>query len=269
MREVTPEPDWPISWVEAYKYDREEVFGVPRDWGYALAYRNRRRETLKLVTEALQPGASVLDIAAAQGNFTLELAERGYRVTWNDLRGELVEYVRKKHEFGEVSYATGNVFDLDFGEKFDCVLLCEVIEHVAHPDQFMTNIARLLKPGGIAVMTTPNGRYFKNRLPRFSDYPDPSVFESVQFRPNSDGHIFLLWPDEVRRLVMESGLQLEKQVFLTTPLTNGHVKTRSLLHILPQSWVWVCERMARRLPTLLQERLMVQTAARMRKPERN
>jgi 2-polyprenyl-6-hydroxyphenyl methylase/3-demethylubiquinone-9 3-methyltransferase len=254
-----------MSWAESYKYDCEEVFGVPVNLGYALAYRNRREETLKLIAEALKPGAAILDMAAAQGNFTLALAERGYRVTWNDLRGELVEYVQKKYEYGKVSYAVGNAFELDFDEVFDGVMLCEVIEHMAHPDQFMINVARLLKPGGIAVMTTPNGLYFRNYLPRFSDCPDPSVFESVQFKPNSDGHIFLLWPDEVRRVAEQAGLQIEKQVFFTTPLTNGHMKTHVFLSALPQSWVWKVERTARRLPVLVQERLMVHTAARFRK----
>jgi 2-polyprenyl-3-methyl-5-hydroxy-6-metoxy-1,4-benzoquinol methylase len=266
MREVIPEPGWPQSWTESYKYDREEVFGVPSNWGYALAYRNRHQETLNLIAEALKPGATILEMAAAAGNFTLNLAERGYRITWNDIRGELVGYVRKKYEFGDVSYVVGNAFELDFDEAFDCVLLCEVIEHVAHPDQFMKNVARLLKPGGIAVMSTPNGHYFKNSLPRFSDCPDPSVFENVQFRPDSDGHIFLLWPDEIRSFVAQSGLRLEKLIFLTTPLTNGHMKTQILLRALPQSWIWAIEGAARRLPTVLQERLMVQLVALLRKP---
>src|SRR4051812_2101512 len=185
MREIKPEADWPESWACSYRYDCQEVFGTPSNWGYAYAYRNRRKQALQLLTEAVKPGATILDLAAAQGNFTLDLAERGYRVTWNDLRGELIGYVQKKYEFGEVSYATGNAFDLEFDQLFDGVLLCEVIEHVAHPDQFMANVARLLKPGGIAVMSTPNGRYFRNNLPRFSDCPDPSIFESVQFKPNS------------------------------------------------------------------------------------
>jgi 2-polyprenyl-6-hydroxyphenyl methylase/3-demethylubiquinone-9 3-methyltransferase len=265
MREVAPEADWPPSWRESYKYDLEEVFGVPSNLGYALAYRNRRRETIKLITEALTPGATVLDLAAAAGNFTLDLAERGYQVTWNDLRAELIGYVQKKYERGNVRFAAGNIFELNSEEGFDGILLCEVIEHVAHPNRFMSHVASLLKPGGVAVMTTPNGLYFKNDLPRFSDCPDPSVFESVQFKPNSDGHIFLLWPDEVRRLAAESGLLIEKQVFFTTPLTNGHLKTQFLLRVMPQSWTWAIERMARQLPITVQERLMVQTAARFRK----
>jgi len=266
MREVTPEASWPKSWIDSYTYDREEVFGTPTNWGYALAYRNRRQETLKLVTEAIEPGATILDLAAAQGNFTLSLAERDYRVTWNDLRAELAGYVQKKHERGEVAYVAGNAFELDFADGFDCVLFCEVIEHVAHPDEFMANIARLIKPGGVAVMTTPNGGYFRNTLPRFSDHPDPSAFEATQFKPDSDGHIFLLWPDEIRRFAKQSGLLIEKQLFFTTPLTNGYMKTHYLLRAFPHSWVWMIEKMVRQLPTAIQERLMVQTAARFRKP---
>lgn len=266
MQHANPEANWPDSWLESYKYDREEVFGNPTNLGYALAYRNRRNKTLSLITEVLNPGASILDIAAAQGNFTLALAERGYRVTWNDLRSDLIGYVQKKYRTGDVTFTPGNIFELEFLELFDGILFSEIIEHVAHPDEFMRTVAKLLKPGGVAVMTTPNGRYFKNDLPRFSDCPDPSMFESAQFKPNSDGHIFLLWPDEVRRLANLAGLQIERQTFFTTPLTNGHVKTHHLLPILPQSLVWALERTAQRLPTSMQEKLMVQTAARFRKP---
>jgi 2-polyprenyl-6-hydroxyphenyl methylase/3-demethylubiquinone-9 3-methyltransferase len=265
MHKAMPEANWPRSWTEAYEYDCEEVFGPVTDHGYSLAYRNRWREALRLVTEALKPGATILDMAAAKGNFTLDLAERGYRLTWNDLRSDLIGYVQKKYEFGDVAYAPGNAFELDFADQFDGVLMCEVIEHVAHPDEFMTNVARLLKPGGVAIMTTPNGLYFKNDLPRFSDCPDPSVFESAQFKPNSDGHIFLLWPDEVRNLAERAGLHIERQIFYTTPLTNGHVKTQHLLRLMPESTVWAIEKLARRLPISLQQRIMVQTAARFRK----
>ena len=105
-----------------------------------------------------------------------------------------------------------------------------------------------------------------NHLPRFSDCPDPSAFEAVQFKPNSDGHIFLLWPDEVVRLAHDAGLDVEEKSFFTTPLTNGHVKTHHLLKVLPESAVWAVERLAATLPRTWQHRLMVQAAARYRKP---
>ena len=92
----------------------------------------------------MKPGATILDIAAAHGNFTLALAELGYRVTWNDLRAELAEYVQRKHERGAVEYMPGNCFELAPRNSFDCVLFTEVIEHVAHPDEFMIKVARLI-----------------------------------------------------------------------------------------------------------------------------
>ena len=65
MREIMPKAGWLPSWVESYAYDRQEVFGKPDDWGYAYAYANRRNETLSLITESVELGATILDIAAA------------------------------------------------------------------------------------------------------------------------------------------------------------------------------------------------------------
>lgn len=203
-----PTSDWPESWKLSYSYDLLEVFGGVEDPGYSAVYRDRQHRTLRAIERFLPPGSSVIDIAAAQGNFSLTLAERGYRVTWNDLREELSAYVRAKWETGDIAFRPGNVFDLDVSEEFDGVLISEVIEHVAHPDRFLERVAGLVKPGGYVFMTTPNGEYFRNGLPRFSECTDPNRYEALQFRPNSDGHIFLLHSDEVQSLCDSSGLQL-------------------------------------------------------------
>lgn len=42
------------------------------------------------------------------------------------------------------------------------VLMTEIIEHVAHPDEFLTRIASLVRPGGWVIITTPNGGYWRN-----------------------------------------------------------------------------------------------------------
>lgn len=266
MRRVQPQTDWPSSWKSSYEYDLQEIYGEVRNPGYCYAYDNRRRRTLQLVRQAVPPGARVLDIGAAQGNFSLLLAEMGYDVTWNDLREELSGYVRLKHERGILRFASGNAFQLRFPHRFDLVLITEIIEHVAHPDEFLAQVAGLIRPGGYIVLTTPNGAYFRNKLPRFSDCPDPSVYESVQFKPDSDGHIFLLHTDELRQLARKADLRVERLELFTNSLTNGHMKLGYALKVLPSATVESIELLTRRLPQHLTERMMVHMAVLLQKP---
>ena len=259
--------NWPESWKLSHAYDLEEVFGQVRCYGYAYAYQRRMGVTLDLVRSVAAPTAKILDVAAAQGNFSLRLAEMGYRVTWNDLRADLADYVRLKHEHGEIEYAPGNVFDLGLDGRFDVVLITEIIEHVAHPDEFLQKIGRLVKPGGHVVMTTPNGAYFRNNLPKFSECPDPSQFEAMQFKPNSDGHIFLLHEDEIAGLAAKAGLKVEQIRIYTNFLTNGHVKTEAVLRMLPKTCVDLFEWLTVRLPWPLRKKLHTGMAVLFSRPK--
>jgi 2-polyprenyl-3-methyl-5-hydroxy-6-metoxy-1,4-benzoquinol methylase len=265
MKRVYFEESWPESWKYSYPYDLEEVYGEITNRGYAYAYDGRRRQTLRLLTEVLKPGARLLDIAAAQGNFSLTLAEMGYDVTWNDLREDLADYTKLKHERGKIHFAPGNAFELSFPSPFDAVLITEIIEHVAHPDDFLVKTAQLVRPGGYIVMTTPNGAYFRNTLPKFSNCLDPSVYEAVQFKPNSDGHIFLLHPDEIEPLASRAGLAVEKVTLFTNPLTNGHMKMEVLLRALPRRIVSTIETATQHLPAPMRQKMLLQMAVRFRK----
>ncbi len=267
LKRITLDENWPASWKTSYRYDLEEVYGQIENRGYAYAYDRRRHTTLRLITEVLDPGTRILDVAAAQGNFSIALAEMGYEVTWNDMRAELADYVRLKQEFGTIHFFPGNAFNVDLPSPFDGVLITEVIEHTAHPDQLLVRAAQLVRPGGYVVMTTPNGAYFRNKLPKFSDSSDPTAYESIQFKPDADGHIFLLHPEEIEPLAKKAGLILEKLKLSTNPLTSGHVKTEPMLQKLPRSFVQGIERMTNRLPTGLIRRLSTQMAARFRRPQ--
>jgi 2-polyprenyl-3-methyl-5-hydroxy-6-metoxy-1,4-benzoquinol methylase len=265
VKRLSPSDDWPKTWKESYYYDLQEVYGEIGNHGYAYAYDNRRRRTLALITEVLEPGARILDMAAAQGNFSLALAEMGYAVTWNDLRYELADYVRQKHERGDLSFAPGNAFELDFPFLFDAVVITEIIEHVAHPDEFLTKAAKLVRPGGYIILTTPNGAYFRNQLPKFSECADPAIYEAVQFKPNSDGHIFLLHPEEIRQISKDSGWEIDRLELMTNPLTNGHIKLEPVLRLLPKSIVDGFERVTQRLPETVARRILIQIAVRLRR----
>ena len=266
MKRVHPAATWPESWRRSFEYDRLEIYGEAHHRGYAYSYRVRRRHALELVRKAVRPPARVLDVAAAQGNFSLTLADEGYQVTWNDLRDELAGYVRLKDGQDRLRFAPGDVLTLGFPEPFDAVLATEVIEHVAHPDRFLRRLASLVPPGGHIVLTTPNGGYFRNRLPRFSDCADPSAFEAHQFRPDADGHIFLLEDDELHELARGAGLRVRDVRLFATPLTCGHLRSERLLRWLPARAVLGVERLAGTLPWSWRRRVCVGLAAWLERP---
>jgi SAM-dependent methyltransferase len=49
-------------------------------------------------------------------------------------------------------------------EYFELVILAEVIEHLTNPDHALREIHRVLKPGGVLLLTTPNLASWVNRL---------------------------------------------------------------------------------------------------------
>ena len=261
MKQVTLQNNWLESWKHSYPYDLMEIYGEKAKTGYAYAYVNRRQHTIESVKKIARKGAKILDVAAAQGNFSLSLAELGYDVTWNDLRAELVDYVKLKYEHGMINYAPGNVFKLGFENEFDVVLITEVIEHVAHPDEFLQKISQMVKPGGYIIMSTPNGEYFRNNLPKFSDCPDPAVFEEMQFKPDADGHIFLLHQKEIEVIAAKANLTINEIKIVNNFLTNGHLKLRKILNIIPPSWINYFEKMTNSMPFYIRKKLHSCTVA--------
>jgi 2-polyprenyl-3-methyl-5-hydroxy-6-metoxy-1,4-benzoquinol methylase len=247
---------WPESWKISHHYDQLEVLarGGSTELGYITLYQER----VKHVTAALRGiprGAMLLDVAAAQGNFSLCAARLGFRVTWNDLREELQGYVRLKDTHGLLTYRPGEISSLVGSERYDVVMALEVIEHTAHPDQFLRSLAALLKPGGRIVISTPNGGYFRNNLPRFSDCADPSAYEGIQYQPNADGHIFLLDADELLLLAEKAGLSTIELITYGLPSTAGHCKTLLLHRLLPRPVLTTCEWASKYLPSSISRRI--------------
>jgi SAM-dependent methyltransferase len=48
---------------------------------------------------------------------------------------------------------------------FHCIVAVEVLEHVEQDAEFIREVHRVLKPGGVFLMTTPNGHYVRNTNP--------------------------------------------------------------------------------------------------------
>jgi 2-polyprenyl-3-methyl-5-hydroxy-6-metoxy-1,4-benzoquinol methylase len=96
----------------------------------------------------------LLDAGCGTGLFSRAAAQRGARVTSLDVGEGLLERVAEKCDSRRV---VGDVQQLPFAdEAFDVVLSTEVIEHVPRPELAVGELARVLRPGGTLVVTTPN-----------------------------------------------------------------------------------------------------------------
>ena len=264
MRIPEYDPNWPASWRLSHHYDLLEV-GLPEvggsetDRAYSASYRVRRHHTLALVQAVAATGARILDVAAAQGNFTLAPAERGHDMTWNDLRVELAGYVELKRERGEVRYRPGNIFELE-DEPYDVVLATEVIEHVTYLDVLLDRLRELTRPGGHVVLTTPNGGYLRNPLPRFSDIPVPAEYEAMQYQPDASGHLWLLDESELTGLATAVGPTVSTTAYFTSPLTAGWLGLGPVTRRVTRAALALGETAFGRLPLTIRRRLATHLA---------
>lgn len=120
------------------------------------AYDIQRR--LEIVFDELLPeditGKKLVDIGAGTGWFSSAADRRHAQVHSLDIGLELLMEVRKKVVAREIA---GNAMDLPFSDNsFDFVISSEVIEHTEGPEKAVHEMARVLKPGGIMIVTCPN-----------------------------------------------------------------------------------------------------------------
>jgi SAM-dependent methyltransferase len=127
------------------------------EWGTAPDFvgpRHDLRERLLLdLFLSGSPGPRVLDAGAGQGTMTAKLAGLGFEVTSVDVSGAAVDRLRHSAN-GEVHQAS--IADLPFEDaSFDSVVLGEVLEHVEDDRGALSEIARVLRPGGVLALSVP------------------------------------------------------------------------------------------------------------------
>jgi SAM-dependent methyltransferase len=78
--------------------------------------------------------------------------------------GILVQLKSTRSNIDKVILADMTRSDLP-SDNYDLVVSVEVLEHVEDDERFVSEVSRVLKPGGRFIMTTPNGDYVENRNP--------------------------------------------------------------------------------------------------------
>lgn len=157
-----------------------------------LIYRRRMEEAAAWVRDlGPQPGAAALDVGCGAGLMTAQLAGAGYRVTGIDSSASMVETARRAladHGLGDrVTLARADVHQLPFeAGRFPLVVALGVLPWLHDPASAVTELARVLAPGGTLILTADNRRRL-NRLVELRENPLLSPLRPISRTVRSRG----------------------------------------------------------------------------------
>jgi SAM-dependent methyltransferase len=156
----------------------------------------------------------ILDAGCGTGGTLSHL--RGVGELWGcDVAPEALEETRAR---GFNNIRQSPVEALDFpDERFDVVVSCDVLEHIDADRKAMVEMARVLKPGGILVLTVPAYRWLWSAHDEALDH---------RRRYEAAG---------LRQLIEDAGLQIElysKAVAIAMPAILASVAGRRVVNLL-------------------------------------
>lgn len=118
--------------------------------------------------------ARILEIGSGLGYLTYALNKEGYHTVGIDISPEAV--AQAKQRYGDF-FNVKNLFNLaNETERYDCIVMMDVIEHVENPVDFVEAAIAILKPGGNLLITTPNKSFAPTGSIWFSDVPPVHLY---------------------------------------------------------------------------------------------
>jgi SAM-dependent methyltransferase len=147
-------------------------------------------------------GERVLEAGCGARDGAVRLAVQGSWVAAVDLSRDGVLLAARAHFHPLVHYAIMDCLHLGFSDaSFDLVVSFEVVEHVRDPEAYVREMARVLKPDGCYIGSTPN-----------RERPD--------FRPNPH-HVQEFSPLEYRRLLSRHFAKVDLYGQNARPVVEG------------------------------------------------
>jgi ubiquinone/menaquinone biosynthesis C-methylase UbiE len=124
--------------------------------GHSFSVRKQR--VLELLDQ-IRPGR-VLDVGCGPGIVVQDLVDRGFDYYGVDIAEQMIAQARRRFpRVDPARFSVGRIQRLDVPDAtFDVVLCIGVVEYVVDDGEAIREIARVLKPGGVAIISMPNRR---------------------------------------------------------------------------------------------------------------
>lgn len=153
-----------------------------------------------------------LNLGTGEGDYDRMIAPFCQQLMACDINENDVAFARELNaDIPNIQYQVENALQLSFADNtFDLITSVDVIEHVGQPEQMMREVARVLKPNGLAMITFPTW-----------DYPftyDPinklgSLFTKKKISQGAYafGHEYLIKGETFKNWSAQHALKVEKQ----------------------------------------------------------
>ena len=114
---------------------------------YYLPWKWEFQQALKW----LSPKWSILEIGSGNGEFLKKASEYV-----NSCTG--IDYLKPNDNLNDINFVSGDYADFikSTSEKFDCILLFQVLEHTSAVGKLIELFDRILKPEGVIIISLPN-----------------------------------------------------------------------------------------------------------------
>lgn len=191
---------------------------INKDFYYKGLLENTARglhaEAFRLLSKHAPPPRTVLDLGGGSGAWPTRLHDASYPVIFCDIK----EPSQFAFPYRQINL-NENFSDQFAGQQFDIVTLVEVIEHLENPRHVFREVNRLIKKGGVVILTTPNASGLYSRA-RFFFTGQMAMFTDNDYGPG--GHITPLTAWQLEKVFMEHKFSILERSFHDAPFFPPH-----------------------------------------------
>lgn len=156
--------------------------------------RGRKAMTMLAVLEECLPrpaaASRLLNVGGSAGGIDAVLAEHFASVTSVDIDAAAIATAQARHRRDNLEFRIGDAMALEFPDAgFDVVICSHVYEHVPSAERMMTEIRRVLAPGGLCYFAAGNRLMWNEppyHLPLLSVIPRPLAHLYVRWAGKAD-----------------------------------------------------------------------------------
>jgi len=147
--------------AEAIGQDSRKIKNFHTNISPVMKYFRSRKIETTLTLGCFDKGSRILEIGSNVGQYTVLLAEKGFRMTGSDLSGraaELGNRISGELKLKNVNYVQADAEDLSrFGDgSFDGVVSFSTLRYVPNLKKALKEIHRVTRREGVAVLDFPN-----------------------------------------------------------------------------------------------------------------